>query len=260
MTSAGTSAAMSAATRPRVSVVIPVLDDATELAICLDLLARQDVAPYEVVVVDNGSSDDSVALAQAAGARVVHEPRRGIPHAAATGCDAATGDVIARIDADSRPRPDWVGRVGDHFAENPTLAGVTGWGWFHDLPVVLRHVATVFYLGSYYLLTWLAGARLPLWGSSMAVRRSAWESASPRVHRDLDVHDDMDLTFVLGPTATIRLDPGLRADVSGRSLRGAAQRRRRMQRAVTTLRANWAVSPPWERWQQRFGRSSTTGQ
>ena len=54
----------------RVSVVIPVRDDARHLEVCLRSLARQTVLPDEVVVVDNGSSDDSVAVALAGGARV----------------------------------------------------------------------------------------------------------------------------------------------------------------------------------------------
>ena len=67
------------------------------------------------------------------------------------------------------------------------------------------------------------------------------------MHRDADVHDDMDLTFVLGPTARVRFSPGLHVGVSGRSLHGARQLRRRLDRAVTTLRLNWATQPPWER-------------
>ena len=95
----------------RLSVVVPVLDDAAHLEECLRALARQTLAPYEVVVVDNGSSDDSVAVAQRHGARVVHEALRGIPSAAARGYDAATGDVIVRCDADTRAPVDWLERV-----------------------------------------------------------------------------------------------------------------------------------------------------
>jgi glycosyltransferase involved in cell wall biosynthesis len=94
-----------------VSVVIPVKDDAVPLERCLAALARQSVAPLEVVVVDNGSVDDSAGVAARYGARVVPEPAPGIPAAAATGYDAALGDVIARCDADTLPPPDWVARL-----------------------------------------------------------------------------------------------------------------------------------------------------
>jgi glycosyltransferase involved in cell wall biosynthesis len=238
-------------TRPPVSVVIPVRDDAAELAVCLEHLARQRVAPYEVVVVDNGSRDDSAAIALAHGARVVAEPRVGIPYAAATGYDAAAGAVIARLDADSRPGPEWVAQVGRALAV-PGVDAVTGPGRFHDLPPVVRQVAAALYLGAYFVLGTLATATVPLWGSSMALRRTVWDRVRDQVHRDADVHDDMDLTFVLGPRARIRFDRRLGVGVSARSLRGGPQLRRRMDRAVTTLRLNWALVPPWQRWWTRF--------
>lgn len=236
-----------------ISVVIPVLDDAAELRVCLELLARQSVQPLEVIVVDNGCTDHSVEIARTHGARVVAEPRRGIPAAAATGYDAAVGDVIARLDADSRPGPDWVARVARAMAD-PRVDAVTGPGHFHDLPPVMRQAAAVLYLGAYYALTYLALGHAPLWGSSMAVRRTSWERVRTDVHRDADVHDDMDLAFVLGPAAVIRYDRRLRVGVSGRSVRGLPQLRRRLARAIVTLRLNWAVSPPWKRWQDRLSR------
>ena len=109
-----------------VSVVIPVKDDAVLLQRCLAALARQTVAPVEVVVVDNGSVDRSAEVAAAYGARVVREAAPGIPAAAATGYDAAIGDVIARCDADSMPPPDWIDRLLDGL--RPGVDAVTGCG------------------------------------------------------------------------------------------------------------------------------------
>jgi len=232
-----------------ISVVIPVHDDAEELRACLRLLAGQTRVPDEVVVVDNASTDDSAAVAREHGARVVAEPRLGIPPAAAAGYDAARGDVIARLDADSRPGPDWVEHVA-RAMQDPHVDAVTGAGRFHDLPPVVRQLAALVYLGAYYVLTHLALGHTPLWGSSMAVRRTSWERVRDRVHRFDDVHDDMDLAFVLGPRSVIRYDRRLGVGVSGRSVQGLPQLRRRMARAVTTLRLNWADSPPWTRWQE----------
>lgn len=96
---------------PAVSVVVPVLDDAVRLAVCLDALAAQVGAPdVEVVVVDNGSSDDSVAVARAHRLQpvVVVEPRRGSYAARNAGIAAASGDRIAFTDADCVPAPSWL--------------------------------------------------------------------------------------------------------------------------------------------------------
>ena len=119
-----------------VSVVIPVKDDARRLAVCLAAIRRQTVAPLEVVVVDNGSTDASAAVARAGGARVVREEHAGIPAASAAGYDAAIGDVIARLDADSIPPAEWVETIRGHLTERPDLQGFRTIfvHWPHDLP------------------------------------------------------------------------------------------------------------------------------
>jgi glycosyltransferase involved in cell wall biosynthesis len=88
---------------PDVSVVIPCLNEAGAIATCvvaaLDALAEGDY-DGEVLVVDNGSTDGSGALADAAGARVVDEPRRGYGNAYLAGLAAARGRYIVMLDAD----------------------------------------------------------------------------------------------------------------------------------------------------------------
>lgn len=238
---------------PSVSIVVPARDDAPALARCLEALARQTVAPLEVVVVDNGSSDGTAEVARAAGARVVSEPRRGIPAAAARGYDAALGDVIGRLDADSVPGPDWVERVATTLARDRGCVAVTGAGRFLELPAPVSAVAMALYLGSYYGLAGLALGGVPLWGSSMGLRRSAWLEVRDQVTRhDPDVHDDLDLAFALGSRRRVRLDLGLQVGVSARSLRGLGQLRRRFMRARRTLDRNWRRQPPWARWHARI--------
>src|SRR5215471_2566970 len=91
------------ATVLRVSVVIPCLNEAENIAECVrrawEVLERNEL-PGEVIVVDNGSDDGSAALARAAGATVIDEPRRGYGQAYLTGFEAASGDYVVMIDAD----------------------------------------------------------------------------------------------------------------------------------------------------------------
>jgi glycosyltransferase involved in cell wall biosynthesis len=92
-----------AATALRVSVVIPCLNEAENIAECVRRAAEvleANELPGEVIVVDNGSEDGSAKLARAAGATVIEEPRRGYGQAYLTGFDAASGDYIVMIDAD----------------------------------------------------------------------------------------------------------------------------------------------------------------
>lgn len=235
------------------SVVIPVKDDAVALRSCLVHLDRQTRPAWEVVVVDNGSTDDSAAVAVAHGARVVPESSPGIPAAAATGYDAARGQVIVRCDADSLVPPGWLEAVARSFEADPELDAVTGTGAFYDVPRWRAALVGGLYLRTYYAAMHAAMAHPPLWGSNMALRRSAWLAVRDAVNRtDPESHDDVDLSFALGPGARIRYDRALRVRVSGRSLTGAAQGRRRFDRAWRSLRRGWAVLPPWERWARRL--------
>src|SRR4051812_41329528 len=88
---------------PLVSVVIPCLNEAANIERCV-AWARTTLAehgiPGEVVVADNDSEDDSAALASAAGARVVHERRRGYGNAYMAGFAAARGTYVVMADAD----------------------------------------------------------------------------------------------------------------------------------------------------------------
>jgi hypothetical protein len=85
------------------SVVIPCLNEAEGIGVvvakALETMAREGIAG-EVVVADNGSSDGSAEIAEAAGARVVHEPRRGYGSAYLAGFGAARGKFILMGDAD----------------------------------------------------------------------------------------------------------------------------------------------------------------
>jgi hypothetical protein len=88
---------------PSVSVVIPCLNEAESIERCV-ADARETLVEGsllgEVIVVDNGSEDGSGDLAAAAGARVIHEPRRGYGSAYLAGLDAARGEYIVMADAD----------------------------------------------------------------------------------------------------------------------------------------------------------------
>lgn len=241
--------------RPVVSVVVPVRDDAAHLDACLRRLARQTVPPDEVVVVDNASTDASAEVARRWGARVVPEPRVGIPAAAGTGYDAARGQVVLRLDADSRPDEDWVAHAL-HVLADPRVDAVTGTGRF-DLAGRRGHDVARVYLGAYYALGHLAAGHPVLWGSCMGFRAETWRRVRDAVTRVEDVHDDLDLALALGPGARVVVDRGWSVGVSARSVRPGAQWVPRLGRAFRTLRRQWRVLPPWERWARTL---TTSGQ
>src|SRR3954451_11893414 len=93
----------SASQAPRVSVVIPCLNESENIQECVDRAKRvlaEAGLNGEVIVADNGSDDGSAELAKNAGALVVHEPRRGYGSAYLAGFAAARGEDVVMADAD----------------------------------------------------------------------------------------------------------------------------------------------------------------
>jgi glycosyltransferase involved in cell wall biosynthesis len=89
---------------PRVTVVIPALDEEQGLPAVLSEIPPR--LAREVIVVDNGSTDRTAAVARLAGARVVHEPRRGYGHACLAGIAAAGDpDIFLFLDGDHSDYP-----------------------------------------------------------------------------------------------------------------------------------------------------------
>lgn len=89
--------------RPTVSIVMPCLNEEQTVGMCvrtaLDWLARSGY-DGEVIVVDNGSTDDSASIAESVGARVVHEPARGYGNAIRRGFAEAKGEWLVMGDCD----------------------------------------------------------------------------------------------------------------------------------------------------------------
>lgn len=238
-----------------ISVVIPAKDDAEMLRRCLADIAMQTVEPIEVIVVDNGSTDATAAVARELGALVISETRAGITAAASAGYDIARGDVIARCDADSRLPADWLARIESTFATHPDAVAVTGRGEFYDLGPIATRLAEVFYMRAYFIAAGGATANTPLFGSNFAIRRSVWRAVSQSVPRDNpELHDDFDLSYRLDPAYRVLYDRHLVVGISGRPFSDARGMRRRVVRAAVTIREHLPTSPPPTRWWQRFTR------
>lgn len=240
----------------RVSVVVPVRDDAVHLRRCLAALAVQTVRADEVVVVDNGSSDDSAAVATSAGAVVLSEPVRGIARASARGYDRASGDVIVRLDADSVPPPGWIAEAV-RLLDAPEVVAVTGPGRPYDGGRLLRWTWDAVYMGPYFVLMRGALARPPLFGSAMAMRRSTWAAVRRRAHvDDPEVHDDVDLSMQLDPAWRVLAAPSLTVLVSARPFSGLGSAWLRTRRAFHTFHVNGRRANPVRRWARRLRAES----
>jgi glycosyltransferase involved in cell wall biosynthesis len=112
---------------PVVSVIVPAHDAASTLVACLEALLDQDYpdGAFEVIVVDDGSADDTAAVAARYPVRVIRQAHAGAGAARNRGARAALGAVLLFTDADCRPQPGWLAAMAAPF-DDPAVAGVKG--------------------------------------------------------------------------------------------------------------------------------------
>ncbi|RPA10248.1 glycosyltransferase family 2 protein [Gordonia sp. OPL2] len=192
---------------PKLSVVVPVFDEEDTIGECLTRLVGQIDHIAEIIVVDNNCTDTSMAIVGAVSAdhpevRSVHEPRQGLVFARNAGMDAATGELIARIDADTRVGPDWAQTVVDFFGADVDghWSALCGRGEAYGVPLAGRFdrwKITIHPLGrrrAHRVVT-----EIPvLYGSNMIVRRDVWERIRSRVSMRRDIFEDVDLGLCVG--------------------------------------------------------------
>lgn len=244
--------------RLRVSVVIPVLDDAPRLRRCLLALSRQSRRPDEVIVVDNGSADDLADVVRAAREvqalplRLIHEPRTGVAFATHAGYDAAAHEIIARCDADCAPDPQWLARLVGRLETVQDVGGrrlvaVTGTGRFAPAPRLIGRPSCSLYLTLYRGASRMALGHAALWGSNLVMRASWWHEVGSRVPPRPGIHDDFDLSFQLRPHEAFLVDRGSVMPVSWRAAVSPRRLLRQQVMARRLLKDRWRQETPWTR-------------
>ena len=118
-----------------ISIVIPAYNEEKYITKCLAALKAQHTSiPYEIIVVDNASTDATAAIAKKRGASVIYESKKGVARAVNTGLRKAKGSYIALIDADTIVPTMWLQRIYEMFQKHPNAVCIGGPGNFYNGP------------------------------------------------------------------------------------------------------------------------------
>jgi GT2 family glycosyltransferase len=110
---------------PRVSVIVCSYNSESTLPSCFEGLRALEYPDYEVIVVNDGSTDRTDDLTREYGFRLVSTENQGLANARNEGLHAATGEIVAYIDADARPDPHWLSHLATAFLRS-SHAGIGG--------------------------------------------------------------------------------------------------------------------------------------
>jgi hypothetical protein len=192
---------------PKATVVIAAYNAASTLSECLSSIRELNYPDYETVVVDDGSTDATSEIANQSGVRTIRVEHQGLAAARNTGVDAASGEVVAFIDADARADRDWLyhlveaisrrdaaAAAGPNFAPDPQSARAAAMAAAPGLPREVR----------------AGDDRLAqLCGCNMAITRAALLKVGGFDPMFTSAGDDVDLSWRLAASGeTLAYAPG----------------------------------------------------
>jgi glycosyltransferase involved in cell wall biosynthesis len=135
---------VSPARRPTISLIIPAYNEQELLPACLDaVMANIAGKAIEIIVVDNNSTDGTrEVIERYPTVTRVFEQRKGITRARQRGLEESHGDILAYVDADTRPPAGWIEQIWDEFGRDPDLACLSGPYSFYDLGGIRNRIST----------------------------------------------------------------------------------------------------------------------
>ena len=160
---------------PLVSIIVPVYNGGAHLDRCLSAIRQSIYEPYELLVVDNGSTDNSVSIAESHRAIVLHCPGPSGPGAARnTGAQGTKGMILFFVDADVVIRPDTTTRIVEHFQSNEEVAAV--FGSYDDNPPAANFLSQYKNLLHHFVHQEGSPEASTFWGGCGAIRKHVFHS------------------------------------------------------------------------------------
>ena len=159
----------------RYSIVIPCFNEENYIEKSINSLKNQDFSgDFEIIVVDNNSTDNTANVAAKLGARVIKEANPGVCFAREKGTNEANGEIIISTDADTVFKKNWLSKIDQNFTKNNDLIAVCGPCRYMDGPWWGK-VYTHFLFGYDYVYSKIAGHPFYVTATNIAFKKEHFE-------------------------------------------------------------------------------------
>ena len=199
---------------PSISVVIPAFNEEKFLAKTLKTVLNQNYQDFELIVVDNNSTDKTSKVAQSFGARVIFEPRQGVAFARQKGFSEAKAEIIASTDADAILPPDWLSKICRAFEKDQKIVALGGLANLYSGPILIRSLSCYF-LYPFLVLDRFFSGGWNLIGFNFALRKKAFLKIGG-FNTELILNEDIEISDLLRKIGKVAFDKNLVIQVSGR--------------------------------------------
>jgi glycosyltransferase involved in cell wall biosynthesis len=203
--------------KPTISLIIPAHNEEAYLAACLDAIMQNVVGhALEIIVVDNNSTDGTrQVIARYPAVTYVFEPHKGITRARQRGFLASTGDILAYVDADTRPPPGWVEQIWEQFGRRAELACLSGPYSFYDVGGIRNLMSAGWFVAArplYRIIGYM------LVGGNFAIRRDVLEKMGGFDASIEFYGEDVDIAKRAGKHGKVQFSPSFVMPTSGRRM------------------------------------------
>lgn len=165
---------------PYLSVVIPAYNTEKTIERCLKAIRQSEYNDYELIVVDDGSQDQTTTIAKKYADKVIeHQKNLGRNYARISGVQACQGEIIVNVDSDIVIKPDTLSKIADYFYKNPAIDALTGLlSKEHPNPNFFSQYKNLY---MHYIFKKLPERVTFLYGSIYAIRRMIMQACTVNV-------------------------------------------------------------------------------
>ncbi len=203
----------------KISVVIPAYNEEKYLSTCLESLKKQTFHDFEIIVVNNNSTDKTAEVAKKYGVHVIQEPKKGVGAARKKGFAQAKGEIIVSTDADCTFPKNWLEKIHQSFAKDKKIIALYGISALDDNSNIKKLLSRVGTRTFFQINDWLKKKQFT--GCNLAVKKTEYNKTSG-FDPDIRICEDADLCKKLMKIGKVLFVPHLLVYTSARRFKDSS--------------------------------------